>query len=218
MAAHPKHPKPFTLHRYPKGDPQLIGYARVSTREQDLSLQLTKLRAVGCSQVITEKVSGVGTRPGWEALLELVRPRDIVVVWKVDRMGRKLGELVRSLDRIRDMGANVRTIEEGIDTSTKNGRFAFNIIAALAEKARDDIRENTRAGLDELRKRGRPLGPPVKLEPAKLAQITHLRGQGFSLREIGRAVNLGKTTVQRGLELAAHMRGEPRQMKLEIAK
>lgn len=207
--------KPWKLLRYAKGEANLIGYARVSTREQNLDVQLTRLRAAGCSRVFAEKVSGAaGVRLGWQALLETLRANDVLVVLRVDRMGRRLSELVRSLDEIRDIGAHVRSLEEGIDTSLRGGRFAFNIVGALAEKVRDDIRENTRAGLHELKKRGVRLGRPSKLEPAKLAQLTHLRAQGFSVREIARATNLGKTTVQKGLELAAHLRGDPRQLKL----
>jgi DNA invertase Pin-like site-specific DNA recombinase len=207
--------KPWKVLTFRKGQANLVGYARVSTREQTLDVQLSRLQAAGCSKVYAEKVSGAaGNRPGWSACVEALRPGDVLVVLRVDRMGRRLAELVRSMDEIRDLGAHVRSLEEGIDTSQRGGRFAFNVIASLAEKVRDDIRDNTRAGLAELKRKGRKLGRPTKLEPAKLAQLEHLRGQGFSLREIGAATGLGRTTVMRGLELAAHVRGDPRQMKL----
>jgi len=209
--------KPWRVLTHRKGDPTLIGYARVSTREQTLDVQLARLQAAGCSKVYCEKVSGAaGARPGWLACIEALRPGDVLVVLRVDRAGRRLSELVKSLDEIRDLGAHVRSLEEGIDTKQKGGRFAFNVIAALAEKVRDDISANTTAGLAELKKRGRKLGRPSQLVPAKLAQLEHLRGQGFSLREIAQAAGLGRTTVKKGLELAAHLRGDPRQLRLAV--
>lgn len=207
--------KPWTLIRDVKGDQKLIGYARVSTREQNLDSQLLRLREVKCGRVIAEKMSGAnGPRPGWEALLSELRAGDVVVVTRVDRMGRQLGELARSMDKIRDLGAHVRSIEESIDTSRKGGRFAFDIVSVFAQKAHTDIVDRTHEGLAAARKRGKSLGRPRKLEPAKLAQVSHLRAQGFSLREIGRATGLGKTTVDSALKLAAALRGDPRQMQL----
>lgn len=207
-------PKPFRLIRHRTGVSNLIGYARVSTREQHLDVQLGRLQLAGCSRVYAEKITGSGPRPGWDALRDDVRAGDVVIVLRVDRMGRRLSELVRSMDALRDAGVHVRSLEEGIDTSARGGRFAFNVIASLAEKVRDDIRENTRAGLAELRKKGVRLGRPSKLEPVKVAQVAHLRAQGYSLRAIGRATHLGKTTVTKALELASHLRGDPRQMPL----
>jgi DNA invertase Pin-like site-specific DNA recombinase len=207
--------KPWTVIRNPHGDQQLIGYARVSTREQNLDAQLLRLREHKCGRIYAEKVSGASsTRPGWEALLSEIRAGDVVLVLRIDRMGRKLIEMIRSLDTLRTLGAHVRSIEEQIDTSQRGGKFAFNMIAAFAEKGRDDIAQNTRAGLAAARLRGKVLGRPTKLEPVKLAQLAHLRAQGYSQRAIGRATGLGKTTVQRGLELAALLRGDPRQMAL----
>ena len=207
--------KPWQVLSHRGGKINLVGYARVSTREQNLDVQLSRLAEAGCSKVFAEKVSGAaGQRLGWSACVEALRAGDTLVVLRVDRMGRRLSELVRSLDEIRDLGAHVRSLEEGIDTSQRGGKFAFSIVATLAEKVRDDIRENTRAGLAELKRKGVKLGRPSKLEPAKVAQLKHLRAQGYSLREIARATHLGRSTVQKGLELAAHVRGDPRQMKL----
>lgn len=191
----------------------LIGYARVSTREQHLEAQLARLREAGCARIYCEKVSGAASvRPGWQACLEALRAGDTLAVVRVDRMGRRLRELVTALEELRELGAHVRSLEEGLDTSAKGGAFAFTLIAALAEKVRSDIRENTRAGLQEARKRGRELGRPVKLTPAKLAQLEHLRAQGFTLREIAAAAHLGRETVRRGLERVK--RADPRQSPL----
>jgi DNA invertase Pin-like site-specific DNA recombinase len=197
------------------GERNLIGYARVSTRDQSLDAQLSRLLEAKACKVFAEKVSGAsGKRPGWEACVEALRKGDVLVVVRVDRMGRKLSELVRSLDEIRDLGAHVRSIEESIDTRERGGRFAFSLVAAMAEKVRDDIKENTRAGLAELKKRGVKLGRPAKLSPAKIAVLEHLRSQGHSLRAIATATQLGRTTVQRGLELGAQKRGDARQLKI----
>jgi DNA invertase Pin-like site-specific DNA recombinase len=207
--------KPWTLIRNPHGDQKLIGYARVSTREQNLDTQLLRLRELTCGRVYAEKCSGSqGPRPGWEALLQDVRAGDVVCVLRIDRMGRKLSELARSMDTIRDLGAHVRSIEETIDTSTKGGRLAFDMVSVFAQKAHSDIVESTRAGLAAAKLRGKVLGRKRKLEPAKIAHVAHLRSQGYSLREIGRATELGKTTVETALKLAAAMRGDPRQMQL----
>jgi DNA invertase Pin-like site-specific DNA recombinase len=201
------------------GKPNLFGYARVSTRDQTLEAQLSRLTEAGCHKMFAEKVSGAaGKRPGWSACVDELEKGSVLVVLRVDRMGRSLSELVRSMDEIRDLGAHVRSLEESIDTSQRGGRFAFNLIAAMAEKVRDDISQNTKAGLAELKKRGVRLGRPLKLEPAKIAQLDHLRARGFSLREIARATSLGTTTVKRGLELAAHLRGDPRQLNLGSMK
>jgi DNA invertase Pin-like site-specific DNA recombinase len=207
--------KPWTLLRNTHGDQKLIGYARVSTREQNLDAQLLRLRELKCCRIYAEKVSGhKGARPGWEALLSELRAGDVVCVLRIDRMGRKLSELVRSVETIRDHGAHVRSVEESIDTSQRGGRFAFDMVSVFAQKVRDDISENTRAGLAAAKLRGRVLGRPRKLEKAKIAHVAHLRAQGFSLREIGRATNLGKTTVETALKLAAALRGDPRQLPL----
>jgi DNA invertase Pin-like site-specific DNA recombinase len=207
--------KPWRLIRHRNGKPNLIGYARVSTREQTLDAQLTRLADAGCSRVFAEKISGAaGARPGWEAAISDLRKGDTLVVLRVDRMGRRLTELVRSLDEIGDLGAHVRSLEEAIDTSQKGGRFAFNLIATLAEKVRDDISQNTAAGLAEVKKRGTRLGRPLKLQPAKIAQLAMLHAQGHSLREIAAATGVGRTTVMRGLQIAEQKKGNARQLRL----
>lgn len=208
--------RPWTLLRALAGAPSsetLIGYARVSTRDQSLDAQVARLREAGCGRIYAEKISGVASaRPGWVACIEALRKGDTLAVVRVDRMGRRLAELVRALDSLRELGAHVRSLEEGLDTSARGGTFAFQIVATLAEKVRDDISENTRAGLAELKKRGRPLGRPSTLSPAKVSQIAHLRAQGYSLREIGSAAGVSEGTVRRGLARA--QREDPRQLTI----
>jgi DNA invertase Pin-like site-specific DNA recombinase len=160
--------RPWTVWRNPHGDQQLIGYARVSTREQNLDAQLLRLREAKCGRIFAEKVSGAqSVRPGWSALVDELRAGDTVLVLRIDRMGRRLAELVRSVDKIRELGAHVRSIEESIDTSQRGGRFALNMVAAMAEKVRDDIAENTRAGLRAAKLRGKVLGRPRKVDAAR---------------------------------------------------
>lgn len=207
--------RPWVLLRNPHGEPKLIGYARVSTREQNLDSQLVRLRELRCCRIYAEKMSGArGDRPGWRALLDELRPGDVLAVVRIDRMGRRLSELVRSMDEIRDLGAHVRSIEEGIDTTQRGGRFAFDMVSVFAQKVRDDIVENTHAGLAAARKRGKMLGRPPVVTPARAALCEHLRTQGHSLRAIAEATQLSKTSVAKALELAAHLRGDPRQMAL----
>lgn len=214
-----KDEKPYRVLRQqpPKGNPQLVGYARVSTREQSLDSQVIQLRHAGCGVIYSEKCASFGIRPGWAAMLEQLRPGDVLVVSRVDRMGRQLSELVRALDHIRDVGAHVLSLQESIDTRQKGGRFALQLVGTLAEKVRDDIRERTREGLAALKAKGQSLGRPSVLEPAKVSQIDHLRAQGYSLREIARACHVGKTTVAKALEIAAAKRGDARQLTITEA-
>lgn len=207
--------RPWTLLRNTHGDQKLIGYARVSTREQNLDSQLVRLRELQCGRIYAEKVSGTsGQRPGWNALLDDLRAGDVVLVLRVDRLGRRLSELVKSVEALREQGAHLRSIEEAIDTTQKGARFAFNIVASFAEKARDDISENTKAGLAAAIKRGRQLGRPTVVKPALASSCAHLSAQGFSLREIAEATGVGRTTVSKALRLATALRGDPRQMRL----
>jgi len=207
--------RPFVVLRSTVGDAKLIGYARVSTREQNLDSQLVRLREVKCCRIYAEKVSGTkGDRPGWSALLAELRPGDVLVVVRIDRMGRRLAELVKSMDAIRDMGAHVRSLEEGIDTSHRGGRLAFDMVSVFAQKVRDDIVENTHAGLAAARARGKMLGRPPVVTPARASLCEHLRAKGHSLRAIAEATQLSKTSVSKALELAAHLRGDARQMAL----
>ncbi|ESQ09869.1 MAG: resolvase [Thiohalocapsa sp. PB-PSB1] len=125
-----------------------IGYARVSTREQSFDLQVDALHKAGCEKVLQEVVSGAkAERPVLDALLADLRPGDVLVIWKLDRLGRSLRHLVELAGTLMERGVGLRSLNDPIDTTTPQGRLAFNLFASLAEFERDLIRERTQAGL-----------------------------------------------------------------------
>src|SRR6266496_1402198 len=139
----------------------LIGYARVSTSDQRMDLQQDALRSVGCERVFTDTASGAKTeRLGLMAALETCRAGDILVVWKLDRLGRSLAHLVETVQALAARGIGFRCLQEQLDTTTTGGKLIFLIFASLAEFERDLIHERTRAGLAAARARGRKGGRP----------------------------------------------------------
>ena len=132
-----------------------IGYARVSTEDQNLTLQLDALKLAGCEKIFREKISGAKTdRPELTKLLEQVREGDTVTVWKLDRLGRSLKHLVETVTELQNRNIGFRSVKESIDTTTATGKLIFHIFAALAEFERDMLRERTNAGLAASRARG----------------------------------------------------------------
>jgi len=148
-----------------------IGYARVSTQDQDLSLQLDALKAAGCGKIYKEKITGATReRPELQKLLDQLREEDVVVIWKLDRLARSLKDLVNLVNEIQEKGGALHSLNDQIDTTTPHGKFTFHVFAALAEFERDIIRERTKAGLVAARARGRVGGRPKGL--SKKAQHT----------------------------------------------
>ncbi len=147
----------------------LIGYMRVSTAEQSLSLQRDALAAVGCGRIYDDVGSGVAAqRPGLERALDACREGDTLVVWKLDRIGRSLGHVVELVANLQGRGVGLQVLTGGIDTNSSTGRLVFGIFATLAEFERDLIRERTLAGLAAARARGRIGGRPRLMSKAKL--------------------------------------------------
>src|SRR5665647_2832602 len=143
----------------------LIGYARVSTRDQHLHLQQDALRAAGCEKIFLDEVSGtVASRPGLDKLKEQLRPGDTLVVWRLDRLGRSIRDLIDWVTRLEHEGVGFQSLQESIDTTTSNGKLVFHLFASLAEFERNLIGERTRAGLDAARARGRKGGRPKALD------------------------------------------------------
>lgn len=181
-----------------------IGYARVSTQDQNLDLQVDALRAAGCERVLTEKVSGaVKERPQLERLLEDVREGDVVVVWKLDRLGRSLHHLVSVVHLLQQRKAGLLSLNDPIDTTTASGRLIFGVFASLAEFERELIRERTRAGLEAARARGRKGGRPEGLSKeaerkAIVAEILY-KERRLSVHEIARELSISKTTLYKYL-------------------
>ena len=177
-----------------------IGYARVSTREQSFDLQVDALRKAGCEKVLHEVVSGANAeRPVLDALLADLRPGDVLVIWKLDRLGRSLRHLVELAGTLMERDVGLRSLNDPIDTTTPQGRLAFNLFASLAEFERDLIRERTQAGLTAARARGRlggrPKGLPPEAERTACAAETLYREQRLSVREIADELGIAKSTL-----------------------
>ena len=136
-----------------------IGYARVSSDDQNLDLQHDALRKAGCKKIFDDRVSGAhASRPGLERLLEVARDGDVIVVWRLDRLGRSLKDLLELVGKFESEGVGLTSLQEKIDTSSSGGRLIFHIFAELAEFERSLLRERTFAGLSAARARGRTGG------------------------------------------------------------
>lgn len=153
-----------------------IGYARVSTEDQNLDLQLQALETAGCAVIFEDHgVSGAATaRPGLARALRRARSGDVVVVWKLDRLGRSLTHLVEVINALREKGIGFRSLQEQIDTTSAGGRFYLHILAALAEFEREMISERTRAGMASAKRRGKHVGRPHKLDAAQIAKAREM--------------------------------------------
>lgn len=153
----------------------LIGYARVSTTDQNLDLQYDALAAAGCEKVLTDTVSGVAsTRPGLSEALDYGRKGDTLVVWRLDRLGRSLKDLIETVNALHARGIGFKSLQEQIDTTTSGGKLVFHVFGALAEFEREVIRERTQAGLQAARARGRKGGRPRSMDRKKVAMAKKL--------------------------------------------
>jgi DNA invertase Pin-like site-specific DNA recombinase len=190
----------------PQGDPGCIAYARVSTAEQDPQLQIDALTAHGCRRLFVERVSSRRKdRPGLAAALHRLDPGDTLVVWKLDRLGRSVTEVVGLAEKLHGANVGLHILTgtlEGRYSATGSGKFFFTIMAAFAELERDLIHERTMAGLAAARNAGRVGGRPAKLDADKLAAAKARRARGESLPQIARALEVSASTVHRRLRQA----------------
>ena len=148
-----------------------IGYARVSTADQVLDLQIDALRAAGCERIFEDTASGVKTaRPGLEKALAFTRDGDVLVVWKLDRLGRSVGHLVETVQRVETAGAGFRSLTEGIDTRTTTGRLLLHLFASLAQFECDLIQDRINAGVKAAKARGRSVERPPVMDDIKVRQ------------------------------------------------
>jgi DNA invertase Pin-like site-specific DNA recombinase len=179
----------------------LVGYARVSTQDQNPALQLDALKAAGCEKVFTEKASGAQRdRPELAAALSYMRPGDSLVVWKLDRLARSMPQLIDTVSTLEDQGIGFRSLTEAIDTTTAGGKLVFHIFGALAEFERSVIRERTRAGLKAARDRGRKGGRPPALSAADLAAAKALlRDPAITVDEVATRLKVSPATLYRHL-------------------
>ncbi|MBA3822404.1 MAG: recombinase family protein [Ktedonobacterales bacterium] len=179
-----------------------IGYARVSTTDQSLDLQLDQLRTAGCQEFYSDVISGAkADRPGLAAAIAYARAGDSLVVWKLDRLGRSLQHLIETVAHLECRGIGFRSLTEGIDTTSPGGKLIFHVFGALAEFERDLIRERTHAGLAAARARGRQGGRPPKLTPKKAQMAQQLHQGGTGITEICATLGIGRTTLYRYLNL-----------------
>ncbi len=186
----------------------LIGYARVSTADQNLSLQLDALRSAGCERIFEDRVSGAKeSRPGLDAALAWVRGEDTLAVWRLDRLGRDMKHLIRTVRDLEKAGVGFRSLTEGIDTTTPGGMLVFHIFGALAQFERDLLRERTRAGLVAMAARGRRGGRRPVMTDARLAQARTFIDQGLTVREAAARIKVGKTALYDALRRASQRDG-----------
>jgi DNA invertase Pin-like site-specific DNA recombinase len=176
-----------------------IGYARVSTGEQKLDLQLDQLEEAGCERVYQEQISGAAdSRPELERCLEELREGDTLVVWRLDRFGRSLKDLVSKMEALEEEGADFVSLTEGIDTTTAQGKLTFHIFGALAEFERELARERTMAGLRAARERGRVGGRPPALSEEEVPQVQALmQNEDVSTSDICERFDISRATLYR---------------------
>jgi DNA invertase Pin-like site-specific DNA recombinase len=182
-----------------------IGYARVSTIDQNLELQRDALARAGCVQVYEEKASGktAAGRPELANMLRSLRKGDTLIVWRLDRLGRSLADLVHIVDELGARGVAFESLSESIDTSTAQGRMFFGFIAAMAQYQRDVISENTHAGLKAARARGRKGGRPAALDDKALAEIRALMtSPDITMQSIAERYGVSKPTLYNSLKRA----------------
>jgi DNA invertase Pin-like site-specific DNA recombinase len=179
----------------------LVGYARVSTQDQNPALQLDALKAVGCEKLFVEKASGVQRdRPELLAALDYLRAGDSLVVWKLDRLARSLKQLIETVELLESRSIGLRSLTEAIDTTTAGGKLVFHVFGALAEFERSIIRERTKAGLEAARARGKKGGRPPALVAKDLAAAkAMLSDPEITMEEVAKRLRVAPSTLYRHL-------------------
>lgn len=182
------------------------GYARVSTDEQNPALQLAALKRAGCKTIFKDEgLSGATTkRPALTRCLKALRPGDTLIVWKLDRLGRSLRDLIVMLDEFRAQGIKFRSVTEHIDTETPAGRAMWQMIGVLAELERSLITERTRAGVKAAKGRGVKFGRKPKLTPQQQRHARQLLAQGETAQDVAALLNVHRTTLYRALAAVVH--------------
>ncbi len=176
-----------------------IGYARVSTLDQNLDLQLQVLKKAACAKIFREKVSGASRqRPEFQRMLDQLRQDDIVVVWKLDRLARSTRALLETMETISDVGARFQSLSEPwADTTTHAGKMIMTVFAGIAEFERDLIRERTQAGRIAAKSRGVLFGRPRKMNPQQASLAQRLIHEGRDIREIAETFKVHPATIYR---------------------
>lgn len=176
----------------------LIGYARVSSEDQNLDLQFDALEKAGCSRIFSDKLSGINkTRPGLYDALSHLRSSDTFVIWKLDRLGRNLKGLIDLVGKLEEDGIHFQSITDGIDTTSPAGRFFFHVMASLAQMERELLIERTKAGLMVAKKRGRVGGRRRTMTPSKVEAAKKLLAEGMPPREVAQNLGVSIPTLYR---------------------
>ena len=176
----------------------IFGYARVSTEAQNLEAQTDALHRAGAARVFADRISGsLRARPELDRMLDQLRPGDVVMVTRYDRLARSLQDLLDIARTIAASGAGFRALAEDIDTTTPAGRLVFHVFASIAQFERERIAERTKEGLQAARARGRVGGRPPALSPAQKAEVRRMRDEGRSIADIARLFRVSPQTVRR---------------------
>ena len=180
----------------------LIGYARVSTDDQNLDLQKDALTQAGCEKIVEDRQSGAkADRPGLRLALEIVRKGDTLVVWRLDRLSRSLKDLIEMVNELETRGIGLKSLHESLDTSSSSGKLIFHIFGALAEFERNLIRERTQAGLQAARARGRKGGRPKALTADKQALAVQLyHDRKHTVKQICQMMGISKPTLYKYID------------------
>lgn len=175
-----------------------IGYARISTVDQNLALQKEALEKAGCERIYEDEMSGTkDNRPGLNKALEMLRENDTLVVWKLDRLGRSVKSLIELVSDLNAKNINFKSLTDSIDTSTPSGRFFFNVMASLAQMERELIVERTTAGLAIAKKKGKIGGRKRVMTDSKLASAKRLLETGVSPKDVAKDLGVSIATLYR---------------------
>ena len=194
-----------------------IGYARVSTTDQNLDLQTDALKQAGCKKIFSDRgVSGAKTeRPGLDKALDQIRKGDILVIWKLDRLGRSLSHLLSIIEDLKQKGVDFASVQDGFDTSTASGKMVFSVIGAMAEYERNLTRERTMAGLASARARGRKGGRPKQLDEGQVKVAITLADAGeLTIKQICEQVGCSRSTFYR--QVAPRLKAPPAAEPLQL--
>ncbi len=183
----------------------LIGYARVSTQDQNLELQIGALQKAGCKKIFEDKVSGSrAERPGLTKAQEALRQGDTLVIWKLDRLGRSVKNLVDLVGELQNQGVQFRSLTDSIDTGTASGRFFFHVMASLAEMERELTVERTRAGLEVARQLGRLGGRKRQMTESKIKSAKKLLASGVPPKDVANNLGVSVPTLYRWIPASTH--------------
>jgi DNA invertase Pin-like site-specific DNA recombinase len=179
-----------------------IGYARVSTEEQNLDMQVDALEAAGCDKIFSEKVSGTGRKqqPELERVLDLLRPGDALVIYKLDRLGRSTSKMIKLAEELQQRQVELISLQDSIDTTTATGKLVFRVLCALSEMETDLLSERTRAGLQAARRRGRVGGRPRVSSKQVDAALKLYNSRDYTVTEIGELTGIKPATLYRYLK------------------